>query len=165
MWDFPRSGMELMSPALAGGCFTAESPGKTLLLCFRLFPCESLWCMYHKTLRLHYLFFVSNFIYLGASLVSQMVKNLPAMQETWVRSLGREDLLEKGMATHSRILAWRILGQRNLVGSSPVHRVTKSWTLSDWSVTNIELTGCTMFIYPFTYWRTSWLRPCFDDNE
>ena len=37
-----------------------------------------------------------------------MVKNLPAMQETWVQSLGGEDLLEKGMATHSSILAWRI---------------------------------------------------------
>ena len=39
-----------------------------------------------------------------------MVKNLPAVQETWVPSLGREDPLEKGMATHSSILAWRILG-------------------------------------------------------
>ena len=38
----------------------------------------------------------------------QQVKNLPAMQETWVRSLGQEDPLEKGMATHSSILAWRI---------------------------------------------------------
>ena len=37
-----------------------------------------------------------------------MVKNLPTMQETWVRSLGQEDPLEKGMATHSSILAWRI---------------------------------------------------------
>ena len=37
-----------------------------------------------------------------------MVKNLPAMQETWVRSLGQEDPLEKGTATHSSILAWRI---------------------------------------------------------
>ena len=37
-----------------------------------------------------------------------MVKNLPAMQQTWVQSLGGEDLLEKGMATHSRIFAWRI---------------------------------------------------------
>ena len=44
---------------------------------------------------------------LWASLVAQMVKNLPAMQETWVRSLGWEDPLEKGMATHSSILAWR----------------------------------------------------------
>ena len=40
-------------------------------------------------------------------LMIQMVKNLPAMQETWVRFLGQEDLLEKGMATHSSILAWR----------------------------------------------------------
>ena len=38
----------------------------------------------------------------------QMVKNLPAMQETWVQSLGREDPLEKGMATLSSILAWKI---------------------------------------------------------
>ena len=45
---------------------------------------------------------------LGDSLVAQLVKNLPAMQETWVRSLGREDPLEKEMATHSSILAWRI---------------------------------------------------------
>ena len=37
-----------------------------------------------------------------------MVKNLPAMQETWVQSLGQEDPLEEGMATHSTILAWRI---------------------------------------------------------
>ena len=44
----------------------------------------------------------------GASLVMQMVKNLPIMQETWVRSLGREDPLEKGMATNSSIFAWRI---------------------------------------------------------
>ena len=43
-----------------------------------------------------------------ASLVAQMVKNLLAMQETQVRSLRQEDPLEKGMATHSRILAWRI---------------------------------------------------------
>ena len=45
-----------------------------------------------------------------ASLVTQTVKNLPALQETWVRSLGWEDPLEKGMATHSSILAWRIPG-------------------------------------------------------
>ena len=46
--------------------------------------------------------------YSWASLVAQLVKNLPAMWETWVRSLGWEDLLEKGKATHSGILAWRI---------------------------------------------------------
>ena len=42
------------------------------------------------------------------SLMAQLVKNLPTMRETWVRSLGWKDPLEKGMATHSSILAWRI---------------------------------------------------------
>ena len=55
-----------------------------------------------------------NFLFYGelilkrASLVAQMVKNPPAMQESQVQSLGWEDPLEKGMATHSSILAWRI---------------------------------------------------------
>ena len=44
----------------------------------------------------------------GTSLVAQMVKHLPTMQDTWVQSLGQEDLLEKEMATHSSILAWKI---------------------------------------------------------
>ena len=44
----------------------------------------------------------------GASLIAQLVKNLPAMKETQVQSLGQEDPLEKEMATHSSILAWRI---------------------------------------------------------
>ena len=45
---------------------------------------------------------------ISASLVAQMVKHLPAMQETWVQSLHWEDSLEEGMATHSSILAWKI---------------------------------------------------------
>ena len=44
--------------------------------------------------------------------MAQIVKNLPVMQKTWVRSLGQEDPLEKEMATHSSILAWRILMDR-----------------------------------------------------
>ena len=44
----------------------------------------------------------------GVSLVAHTVKNLPAMRETWLRSQGQEDPLEKGMVTHSTILAWRI---------------------------------------------------------
>ena len=55
-----------------------------------------------------------------ASIVAQMVKNLPAMQETWVRSLGREDPLEKGLATHSSTQAWRILWMGRLVGLQSV---------------------------------------------
>ena len=49
-------------------------------------------------------------------MVAQLVKNLPAIQETWVRSLGWEDPLEKEMATHSSILAWKIPWTKELGG-------------------------------------------------
>ena len=52
----------------------------------------------------------------GASPVAQAVKNLPAMQETWVQSLSWEDPLEEEMATHSSILAWRIPWAKEPVG-------------------------------------------------
>ena len=71
------------------------------------------------------------FQYSWASLVTQMVKNQPAMWETWVRSLGQEDPLEEGMATHSNILAWRISMDTGAWWAT-VHGVTKSQTqLSD----------------------------------
>ena len=54
------------------------------------------------------LYSLVNCFLLSTSLVVQMVKSLPTMRETWVQSLGREDLLEKEMASHSSILAWRI---------------------------------------------------------
>ena len=63
--------------------------------------------------------------YLGASLVAQMVKNPPAAQESWVRSLGWDDCLEEGMATHSNLLPWRIPMERGAWWAT-VHRVTKS---------------------------------------
>ena len=58
-------------------------------------------------------------------LVAQTVKNLPAMQETWVQSLGQEDPLEKRMSTHFSILAWRIPGMPEPDGQSSMgsHRV------------------------------------------
>ena len=65
--------------------------------------------------------------YSWASLVAQMVKNLPAMWWTCVRSLGWEDPLEEGMATHSSILAWRIPMDRG-AWQAVVHGVTKSQT-------------------------------------
>ena len=63
-----------------------------------------------------------------ASLVAHMVKNLSARQETWVQSLGWEDPLEEGIATHSSILAWRIPTDRG-AWQATVHGVTKSQTL------------------------------------
>ena len=65
--------------------------------------------------------------------MSQTVKNSPATWETWVRSLGWEDPLEEGMATHSSILAWRIPMDRE-AWQAAVHGVTRSQTsLSDWT--------------------------------
>ena len=55
----------------------------------------------------------------GASLMAQRLKRLPAMRETWVRSLGWEDPLEKEMATYSSILAWRIPWTEELGGLQP----------------------------------------------
>ena len=65
-----------------------------------------------------------------SKLVAQMVKNLCAMQETWIQSLGQEDPLEKGMATHSCILAWRIRWTEELGGlqSMGLKRVGHDWT-------------------------------------
>ena len=71
---------------------------------------------------------LSNLVY-GASLVAQTVKNLPAMQETWIRSPSWEDPLEKGMATHSSILAGESHGQRSLGGYSLWGR--KEWGMTD----------------------------------
>ena len=63
--------------------------------------------------------------YLRASLVVQTVENLPAMQETWVQSLGWEDLREEGMAAHTSILTWRISKDRG-AWLATVHGITKS---------------------------------------
>ena len=67
---------------------------------------------------------------LWASLVAQMVRNLPAMWETWVLSLGWEDLLEEGMTTHSSILAWRI----------PMDRGAWRATVSAWGHRESDMT-------------------------
>ena len=86
--------------------------------------CKSSPCVMYNTLiaslqlsiRLH-----------SASLMAQTGKNLPGMQETWVLSLCWQDLLEKGMASHSSILAWRSLWAEE-PGGATVHGVTKSRT-------------------------------------
>ena len=77
-----------------------------------------MWRLQWSVEKTHFFSFFKIIIYLflavlglpaaRAFLVAQLVKNPPAMQETWVRFLGQEDPLEKEMATHSRILAWRI---------------------------------------------------------
>ena len=71
--------------------------------------------------------FVNALHQVGASLVAQTVKNLPAVWETQVQSLGQEDPLEKGMATHSSIVPGEFHGQRSLAGFGP-------WGRKEWHV-------------------------------
>ena len=89
------------------------------------------------------------------SLVAQMIKNLLAMQETLVLSLGGEDSLEKGRATHSSILAWRIPWRRSLAGFSP-------WSYKD-SNTTKQLTYFIVNSHPVyrvnSIWHVLWCFP------
>ena len=108
----------LTSPALAGWLFTTSASSGMHSLCnFSQVGKALIWQL---------------LCVLRASLVAQMVRHLPAMQETWVRSLGWEDPLEKGMATHSSILAWKIpwteeSGRLQSMGSQ---RVGHDWVTS-----------------------------------
>ena len=79
------------------------------------------------------IYFTHGSVYIWASLVAQMVKNLPAMQETRVQSLGWEDPLEESLTIHSSILVWRIHMDRG-AWRATVHGVAKSWTwMSEWA--------------------------------
>ena len=99
--------------------------------------------------------------YFLASWVAQMVKNLPAMQETQVQSLGRDDPLEKEKDTHSSILAWRIPGQRSLIGySSWCH---KESDMTEW-LNTLLISGTTLqFIQSLScvqLFATPWTVTC-----
>ena len=79
----------------------------------------------------------------------QTVKNLPEMQETQVQSLGWEDPLEKGMATHSSILAWKFDGQRSLT------------SYSSWGCKELDMTEQLRLTYICIYKETSFLSYAF----
>ena len=89
--DLPDPGIEPGSPALQADSLPAKLPGK---------PPKPYLATGRSPLPA--------ILRITASLVAQLVKNPPAMRETWVQSLGWEDPLENGKATHSSILAWRI---------------------------------------------------------
>ena len=75
--------------------------------------------------------------FIPASLVARTVKNLPAMQEAWVRFLGWEDPLEKGMSTHSSILAWKISWTEEPGGLQSMELdITEGLLLSDYNLPN-----------------------------
>ena len=86
-----------------------------------------------------------------ASLVAQMVKNLLEMQETWVWSLGQEDPLEKGMATHSSILAWEIpwTEESGELMSTGLQRVRPNWA------TNTHTLAAITSLFPLDQWVSS----------
>ena len=120
---FPSSQIETLDPLNNNSPLPASpSPGNH----------HSTFCLYEFNYSGSLLVFLSLASYNWASLVAQMVKRLPTMRETWVRSLGLEDLLEKEMATHSSILAWRIPwtedpGRLQSMGSQ---RVRHDWVTS-----------------------------------
>ena len=85
-------------------------------------------------------------------MLAQSVKNLPAMQEPWVRSLGWEDPLEKGMAAHSSILAWRIRWTEEPGGLQSVgsHRVRHDWETDTFTTCTLCWTSCESWWVPST---------------
>ena len=119
--DLPHPGIKPTSPASpasAGEFFTAEpsrKPPLTLAISCQMSYITGEKKTFSKIyISPHFFMFIfvhvkNSFKYqMWASLVVQLVKNLPAMWETWVQSLDWEDALEEGMATHSSFLAWRI---------------------------------------------------------
>ena len=97
-------------------------------------------------------------------LIAQMVKNLPAMQETWVQSLGWEDPLEEGMATHSSILDWRIpwteepgglLSMRSQIWTSLSDQAQHNKCLAAWRISAAFIRGKRPVIP--SVWPSAWL--------
>ena len=111
----PKPGIKPMSPALADGFFTTEPPGKPNIS----FICS--WLSYKWNN------FMSSIVYLP---MAQTVKNLPAMQETRVQSLGQEDPLKKEMVTNAGIFAWRIPWTEEPGGLQSMGSQSQTW-LSD----------------------------------
>ena len=147
--DLPDPGIKPESPALQADFLKHTNEGIQGKLAY----IHGIWCIWY----MHWLLKIKDGISVGQesiswhginwhmtsvlrdSLVAQMVKNLLAIRETWVRSLGPKDPLEKEMATHSSILAWKILwteepGRVQSIGSQ---RVGHNWatTLSWWCLT------------------------------
>ena len=105
-------------------------------------------------------------MYKWASQVAQMIKNLPAIQKTWVQSLGQQDPLEKGMATHSSIIAQRIAWTEEPGGpqSTGLQRVRHDWMTNTCTSLHICCICNIHLLYPFVCWWTltlflkSWLQ-------
>ena len=91
-----------------------------------------------------------------ASLVAQTVRNPPTMQEIWVQSLGWEDPLEKGMATHSSILAWRIAINRGAWWAT-VHRASESDTTEGLSTQHRDIRASCWNLWFHCFLTLAWV--------
>ena len=135
----------LSSPSLKILSNLLASLGDSLLKFF-YFPLNKTWAKKHlyEWERMKLEFFPKELIThrcrLDITLVAQTVKNLPAIQETWVWSLSWEDPLEEEMATHSNILAWRIPWTEE-TGGLRCMKLQKSWTQLGWITTSITYSG------------------------
>ena len=109
---------------LLGMCLGMELPGHMIIVCLTF----GVW-----------------YSWIGASLLAPMIKNLPAVWETWVQSLGQEGTLEKGMATHSSVLAWRILWTEEPGRSFGSQRVRHDWATNSFTFLGLgSRDGCTI---------------------
>ena len=141
-WKSNCPKVRVISPAPILHAFLCSLADQDIPHCPLSFIQSSLSCLF-------ILFLLSTSHFCRASLVAQLVKNLPAMQETWLWSLGQEDPLEKGMATHSSILAWRIPWRENPGGLQSV----ESQRLGhDWA-TNATLTFLWCYQSHFKKWK------------
>ena len=136
--DSPEEGMATDSSILAWRIPRTDEPcGLQSMGSWRVGQWLNWTCNFKGKVSKFFLFlyhnFYSNLNYFAVTkkdfAIAQMVKNLPAVQETWVQSLGQEDSLEKGMATHSSILAWRIPWTEEPGGLQSLgsHRVGHHW--------------------------------------
>ena len=100
----------------------------------------------------------------GASLVTQMVKNLPAVQKIWVWSLGQEDPLEKRMTTHSGILAWEIPWTEEYCGlqSTGLQRVGQDWVANTFA---FSATFTTDALWDLWKWKLYYVSPQYPSTQ
>ena len=108
-------------------------------------PGRSISTLQHSIFN--YLFLLSQLIIWLTWLVAQLVKNLPAMRDTWVQSLGWENPLERGKATHSSILTWRIPWTVKSMGSQRVGHDWVTCTLTLWFFLKLILFCCIMILF------------------
>ena len=163
-WRFDRETMTVVVSCFTGGCppvFTFPACrmwNRKVLFCFVLFLIFFSFHIGEKKAYSHchaWIWISFDRAHLWTSLVAQMIMNLPEVQETQIWVLSGEDPLEKGMATHSNILAWRIPWTEESGGlqSIGLQRVRHDWVTFTFFHFTHELPPST------PHWRCSWLFP------